>query len=255
MTDDAFIRTICARPKDDSPRLVYADYLEEQGEADRAELIRIQIKQSHVPGYHRYLLAAGREESLADGRAIRLLVANPEWAFPVATVFADGFRIDAYGYAGTAGGIKWRWHRGFVETLVLPWRAWATRHAALTAATPVAEVYVTTTVSAYFSPARVERVLPQGPWSIRMAARWEADVDPLPQKTMYTAKVYKRTPDGWDENSAAEDFNHEVESYRSIGGFLAAMWPGVRFTLPDDSQRILRMTNSINFIETILSEE
>src|SRR5438067_1250501 len=40
---DPFLRTIAERPADDGPRLVYADWLEEQGDADRAEFIRLQI--------------------------------------------------------------------------------------------------------------------------------------------------------------------------------------------------------------------
>ena len=45
MTDrDAFIQAICASPGDDLPRLVYADWLEENGQAERAEFIRLQIR-------------------------------------------------------------------------------------------------------------------------------------------------------------------------------------------------------------------
>lgn len=37
---DAFLRTAQERPDDDAPRLVYADWLEEQGDP-QAELIRV----------------------------------------------------------------------------------------------------------------------------------------------------------------------------------------------------------------------
>jgi uncharacterized protein (TIGR02996 family) len=37
------IESICDEPDDDGVRLVYADWLEENGQADRAELIRVQI--------------------------------------------------------------------------------------------------------------------------------------------------------------------------------------------------------------------
>lgn len=39
--DDAFLATIQAAPNDDTPRLVYADWLEERGRADQAEYLRI----------------------------------------------------------------------------------------------------------------------------------------------------------------------------------------------------------------------
>jgi uncharacterized protein (TIGR02996 family) len=41
--DHDFLRQILASPDDDAPRLAYADWLEQQGERDRAELIRCQI--------------------------------------------------------------------------------------------------------------------------------------------------------------------------------------------------------------------
>ncbi len=39
MTDEAFLRAILAYPEDDTPRLIYADWLEERGDP-RAELLR-----------------------------------------------------------------------------------------------------------------------------------------------------------------------------------------------------------------------
>jgi uncharacterized protein (TIGR02996 family) len=44
--EDGFLRAICSEPEDDTPRLVYADYLEEHGDdfgRARAEFIRLQI--------------------------------------------------------------------------------------------------------------------------------------------------------------------------------------------------------------------
>lgn len=41
---DALFHAICQHPEEDTPRLMYADWLEENGEADRAEFIRIQCE-------------------------------------------------------------------------------------------------------------------------------------------------------------------------------------------------------------------
>lgn len=41
---EAFLRAIFDAPNDDTPRLVYADFLEENGHAERAELIRVQCR-------------------------------------------------------------------------------------------------------------------------------------------------------------------------------------------------------------------
>jgi len=43
-TDAAFLRSIIDEPDDDAPRLIYADWLDEQGDADRAEFIRLQVR-------------------------------------------------------------------------------------------------------------------------------------------------------------------------------------------------------------------
>ncbi len=40
----ALLQAVCANPDDDLPRLVYADWLEEQGQPDRAEFIRLQLE-------------------------------------------------------------------------------------------------------------------------------------------------------------------------------------------------------------------
>ena len=41
MTDrDAFIAAIAANPQEDAPRLAFADWIEEQGDATRAGFIR-----------------------------------------------------------------------------------------------------------------------------------------------------------------------------------------------------------------------
>jgi uncharacterized protein (TIGR02996 family) len=48
---DAFLQEILARPDDDAPRLIYADWLEEQGDV-RAEFIRIQCALWGMEEYH-----------------------------------------------------------------------------------------------------------------------------------------------------------------------------------------------------------
>ena len=47
--DQALFQAILADPEDDLPRLIYADWCEENGEADRAEFIRVQIELARLP--------------------------------------------------------------------------------------------------------------------------------------------------------------------------------------------------------------
>src|SRR5436190_2117186 len=43
-THEGFLRDICENADDDTPRLVYADWIEENGDPERAEFIRVQCR-------------------------------------------------------------------------------------------------------------------------------------------------------------------------------------------------------------------
>ena len=45
---DALMRAICENPDDDTPRLVFADWLQEHGEEERAEFIRVQVEAARL---------------------------------------------------------------------------------------------------------------------------------------------------------------------------------------------------------------
>jgi uncharacterized protein (TIGR02996 family) len=48
MPTEGPFREIWSSPEDDAPRLVYADWLEDHGDAERAELIRVQCRLAHM---------------------------------------------------------------------------------------------------------------------------------------------------------------------------------------------------------------
>src|SRR5688572_30620965 len=47
--EESFLRTIRGEPHDDAPRLVFADWLEEHGQPERAEYIRLQCALANLP--------------------------------------------------------------------------------------------------------------------------------------------------------------------------------------------------------------
>lgn len=70
--DEAFLEDICAHPDDDATRLIYADWLDDRGDADRAEFIRVQVerrKKGAEDGRYRALL--NREEALVQENEAR----------------------------------------------------------------------------------------------------------------------------------------------------------------------------------------
>ncbi len=87
---DAFLHDLCDHPDDDAPRLVYADWLDDQGDAERAEFIRAQceLAKMSVEDERRPELEA-RETQLLAGH-------HNTWARPVGAwvrhyVFRRGF--------------------------------------------------------------------------------------------------------------------------------------------------------------------
>ena len=76
---EAFMRPIHENPDDDSPRLVYADWLEENGYPLFAEFIRVQIELHRTGQHHKtYLLRthSAQRELLerSEGEFLRVLI-------------------------------------------------------------------------------------------------------------------------------------------------------------------------------------
>jgi uncharacterized protein (TIGR02996 family) len=99
--DPAFIRMIAATPDDDAPRLVYADVLEERGDAAsvaRAEFIRVQCERARlVPDSPPWRVLWRRDADLLDWAR--------KWRAELPT-------IDGIQYGG--------FHRGFIDRVRAP---------------------------------------------------------------------------------------------------------------------------------------
>jgi uncharacterized protein (TIGR02996 family) len=92
MTDDAdaLLRAVLAAPDDDAPRLVYADWLEEHGDMDRAAFIRAQIELARLPVDHEKRTQLVRaERTLWNRHRIEWTAWVPRWA--EVTTFHRGF--------------------------------------------------------------------------------------------------------------------------------------------------------------------
>jgi len=77
MTRDELLQAVIDSPDDDLPRLVFADWLEEQGELERAEFIRVQIELAKLPSLDMRRPELERRES-------ELLARNEsEWVKPI----------------------------------------------------------------------------------------------------------------------------------------------------------------------------
>src|SRR5687768_10552006 len=46
---ELLLRAVLNKPEEDTPRLMYADWLQEQGEHDHAEFVRVQVDLANFP--------------------------------------------------------------------------------------------------------------------------------------------------------------------------------------------------------------
>jgi uncharacterized protein (TIGR02996 family) len=74
--DKAFLADILAHPEDDTPRLIYADWLTDHGQTERGEFIRIQIERSHLD-------EDDPAQDELERREQQLLGRNPAWRLEV----------------------------------------------------------------------------------------------------------------------------------------------------------------------------
>jgi uncharacterized protein (TIGR02996 family) len=110
--DDALLNAIAAHPEEDTPRLMYADWLDEHGQSIRAEFIRVQVaiaQKEHLPRAvkNRYVDLYRRNQELIDDHRAELL--GPLAALPTgATVhfrrgFADSVELDVGDFLAHGG--------------------------------------------------------------------------------------------------------------------------------------------------------
>ncbi len=100
MSHDAFLHAIHANPADDLPRLVYADWLEENRDASRAEFIRVQCELASIDAIdpHRAALEDREHALLTEYEDRWLGKSRPEmteWEF--ARGFVQSLTADPYG--------------------------------------------------------------------------------------------------------------------------------------------------------------
>lgn len=126
MTDrEALLRSVCENPDDDLARLVFADWLDEHDEPERAEFIRVQIELSGaVKGKRRELLKA-RERALIEEHAER-------WVAELRDYIDDNFTIPWHDY----------FRRGFVEQIPVLGETLVEAGSELFAQAPIREVWL-----------------------------------------------------------------------------------------------------------------
>jgi uncharacterized protein (TIGR02996 family) len=122
MTDgEALFAAVLREPDEDTPRLVYADWLEENDQAERAEFIRVQVELARAP-----------TSALFSQQKTLLARYEDEWLAPL--------RAPGQPLEGGAGAL---FRRGFVEVVWTSARRFLEKAGELFAVAPVRELRVT----------------------------------------------------------------------------------------------------------------
>jgi len=225
-----FLSAILAAPDDDTPRLVLADWIDEQGEAARAEFIRLQIRIAALEefcGCGRCVKRRGggqhtngpcavdqERDTLPDGRSRQAFLrmrerelfrdSGPKWWNDLPGAYRA--TVEASLSIETACGVKYAVRRGFVEAIVCSWPDCRDRLDAIRRAQPVTRVTLT-------SDPEVEQVAQrESSTVIRLAGRQHRTAIPI-------------------EEIARETWQQMRERYTQR--LLAMEWPGITFTLPE----------------------
>lgn len=138
MTDDAaMLAAIIDRPDDDTPRLAYADWLDDQGEADRAAFIRAQVEYARIP---ECVIIGGDQPCCPRCSALeRSQVIRESLSTVDGITQANGWHWSVLlPHTGSNGDVAWS--RGFVESVTCSAADWLAHADGILAAHPVRRV-------------------------------------------------------------------------------------------------------------------
>jgi uncharacterized protein (TIGR02996 family) len=119
-----FLEDIVAHPDEDAPRLIYADWLEDQGDSARAEFIRVQIERTHLPEWDARQIPLGlRETALLNEH-------GQKWKRELPKIKGIDWREFRRGFVATATFSSFAtlvakatecWAAAPIEAISLPW--------------------------------------------------------------------------------------------------------------------------------------
>jgi uncharacterized protein (TIGR02996 family) len=157
---EAFLADIIAHPADDAPRLIYADWLEENGQPERAEFIRVQCRLLDAQPWPPMSL---EDMERLQKRERELLKANHQSWGDLPIVFVPRLSVEPLRQNNA------RYRRGFIADICCTADDWLAHADALTAAQPIEAVTLTT-----WPRPRFEERTPGicGPMRLRGRKRW-----------------------------------------------------------------------------------
>lgn len=251
---EAMLATVIAYPKDDLPRLVLADYLEENGDPVHAELIRVMCElatlKRHAPHPHADGCPVCSARNPLEARQYELLQYElPRENMANWLLFRGMAEHPAFGknILEVRSGVGPEEHqmrcdldRGFVRSVVCGGHCWLRHGPELAKWHPVEECVVTTPLPLEFvDHVETDRKLPgpHGDWLIE--SRWtvrRTDAHPTDHRDSerfampYTVSGMRlaRNGEAFFEDARSE-FRRRSERARTPLGYLGGKWKTIRF--------------------------
>jgi uncharacterized protein (TIGR02996 family) len=242
----AFIAAIIAEPDDDVPRLVFADWLDEHGQPERSEFIRVQVELAAC------WLCRGQPETqwrrCGSCRALRRRERKVGYQGQpnVSQWFAQSLSV---GWpdpgAMLYGSLRPGYTRGFVSSVTLSWADWQAHAKQLLEAAPLRRVnrprscercggrrYVEVGFSPFHNPCPACRGAGtvddwRGDGRVVLTDWPVMSIVVAPDRQWHVLGVPDEIPDGCTTEVMSPGLFPD-----SCRRLLAAEWPGVRFELP-----------------------
>lgn len=229
---DALLSSILADPDANAPRLIFADWLDEHDEGERAEFIRVQIE---LAKFDRCTEGWSTESGFGNevcqckwhrlGRREKELLNDRrpgEWS---------GFHSDLF-YPMT----MWRWVRGFVSHVKCSAYDCLTHLDEMSKQQPIESVELTTIPEMRFGTEEwTQETVQSDPRIVCLRVRWGSCHGPFKigesyRMTPMFASRYLDRGRGFREER--RKFSEEVVQMRTPEGYFHVRWPQIKFTFP-----------------------
>lgn len=215
-----FLDAIIAEPEDDALRLIYADWLTDHGEPERAELIRVQIELEHTPEW----ITVGDNDGMLGGKRMICQIRNERYeyltermralairglglAFCNLPPVASGKIVQCVYREGNVDNFT-IWKRGFIRSMRTSWEFWTARADKICQHHPIEEVELLT-----------------------MPKMNRLDFPSL--KDQWTLEGRRHKPYWVDGEKTSHDLAYSL---------LTINWPRIKFTLPENPEAVHTMS-------------
>lgn len=158
---EALLSSIITNPDDDVARLVYADWLQEHGEEDRAEFIRVQIELAKTPDNFKEIKSSCRYWGLKSIRSSQSHIRRCKNC-QYQRLLKREVQLHPIEYTS-----HFVWTRGFISEFQGELNLWLTHGPAIVQEHPIQYIRITDLPIHEYTPWNFNQPDPQSRWEIR----------------------------------------------------------------------------------------